>query len=146
VIKMGGLEHVQTNFFFDLIIGAGPFIFGNIILFSLLFLFTSHNPVGFNWLTLLVVLVVFEIGNTMFSSKKDMEGSFKFLLILILIAGLAWILGFRISVEQLDQSIPSSLVSIIKQASLFLSVPIILDLFIVGIVYVLNNLNNRREL
>src|SRR5438132_14094702 len=54
VIKMGGLEHARTNFLFDLLIGAGPFIFGNIILFSLLLFFTSHNPFGLNWMTFLV--------------------------------------------------------------------------------------------
>lgn len=144
-IKMGTLQHAQTNFLFDLIIGAGPFIFGNLILFSLLFFLSSNFQIGLNWLTVLTGFVIFEIGNTMFSSKKDMEGSFKLLLIILFIFGIAYLFGFRISVEQLDQSLPSSFISIIKQADIFLLVPITLDLLIIGLVYGFTNLNNLRQ-
>ncbi len=145
-IKMGTLEHAQTDLFRDLLIGAGPFIFGNIILFSLLYFFSSHNPIGLNWMTFLMGLVVFEIGNTMFSSKKDMEGSFKFLLILGFIFGILYLFGFRISIEQLDQSIPSSLISVIKQICLFLLVPIIIDLLLIGLIYGMTNSSKMSKL
>lgn len=144
-IKMGSVEHEKVDLFRDLLVGAAPFIIGSLVLFTLLYFFTSHNLIGFNWLTFAAGLVAFEIGNTMFSSKKDMEGSLKFLLILVLLIGVAYLFGFRVSIEQLDQSIPSSLVSIIKQVSLFLLVPIILDLLIIAMLMVLQKLNNPRH-
>src|SRR5258707_435554 len=52
--------------------------------------------------------------------------------VLLTIFGLAYPLGWRISLEQLDLSIPGSLVSIIKQADLYLGIPIILDMLIIG--------------
>lgn len=140
-IKMGVLEHAKTDFFKDSLIGASPFIFGNIILFTFLLYFKSHNPFGLNWLTVLVGFVVFQIGNTMLSSKKDMEGSFKFLLVMIFIASLAYLFDFRISMEQLDQSIPTSLVSVIKQANLFLLIPIILDLLLISLILGLSSIS-----
>ncbi len=87
-IKMGALEHAKTDLVRDLLIGTAPFIIGSAIILTLLYYFTSHNPWGISWLTIFVGLVVFEIGNTMFSSKRDMAGSVKFLLILGFLFGL----------------------------------------------------------
>jgi uncharacterized membrane protein YiaA len=141
-IKMGTLEHAKTDLLRDLLIGAAPFILGNIILFFLLTYSTSHNPFGFNWTTLLVGLVVFEIGNTMFSSKKDMEGAGKFLLILTAIFLVAYLIGWRISIEQLDQILPASLINIIKQANIFLLLPIVIDSVLTIFLFFLNRVNN----
>jgi hypothetical protein len=139
-IKLGTVQHAKCDLIRDLMIGVAPFIIGNIILFSLLFFYSSHNFPLQSWLTVLVAIVVFEIGNTMFSSRADMQSALKFLLILLVIFGFAYLLGWRISIEQLDQNLPGSWVNLIKQASLFLAVPIGLDILVIGLVNILSRL------
>src|SRR5207253_91051 len=70
-IKMGGIEHAQCDLFRNLLIGSAPFVIGNVILFFLISIFLSHNPSINNWLTWVIGFVVLQIGNSMFSSKKD---------------------------------------------------------------------------
>lgn len=132
-IKMGGIEHAKCDLIRNVLIGSAPFIIGNLILFPLLAFSLSHNPPIHNWVTLVTGFVIFQIGNTMFSSRADMDGSAKLLLILAVIFGLAYLFGWRISLEQLDQSIPGSWVNLIKQADLFLLVPLVLDVLVIGI-------------
>lgn len=139
-IKMGGIEHAKCDLIRNLFIGSAPFIIGNFILFSLLLYSMSHNPSLQNWVTLVTGFIVFQIGNTMFSSRADMDGSVKLLLILIAGFGLAYLFGWRISLEQLDQSIPGSLANLIKQADLFLGIPIVLDISVIGFVNILSRL------
>ena len=50
------------------------------------FYFLSLNTIAFNWQTILLIYASFEIGNTMFSSSKDMEGALGLFITLILIA------------------------------------------------------------
>ena len=136
-IKMGTLTHEKVDLFRNLLIGSAPFIIGNLILYFLISFSSTHNPSIQNWITILTAFVVFQIGNSMFSSPADMEGSVEFLLIIAAIFGIAYFLGWRISWEQLDQSIPGSLIGIIKQADLFLLVPLVLDVITICLIYLL---------
>ncbi len=68
--------------------------------------------------------------------------SFKFLLILGFVLWMSYLLGWGVSIGQLNQTIPTSFVNLVKQVDLYLSVPITLDLIIVGLLLILNRTNN----
>lgn len=137
-IKMGSVEHQKCDLVRSLLIGAAPFIIGSLLIYFAVHYSTSHNPAFDNWITWAVGFLVFQVGNSMFSSRADMDGSAKFLIILILIACLAYFFGWRVSWEQLDQSIPGSVVNVIRQANFFLLAPLVLDVIIIGVIKVLS--------
>jgi hypothetical protein len=95
-VKLGGVQIEKTGPFRRALIGLAPVFIGGIILLISLFYSLSFFPLPFavppvvKWVVELYIL--FEIGNTMFSSKKDLEGTIELLaaviiILLILFAG-----------------------------------------------------------
>lgn len=113
-IKLGSVPIGKCDPIRRTLIGIAPIIFGLGILF--VSTFYVHNLI-------LLGFIVFEIGNTMFSSKKDLEGIIPVIAVIILIGLALYIWGLRINFN-VDQEL-------IKKADLFLLVPIIIDLVLV---------------
>lgn len=84
-LKLGSIEIERTDPVRRLLIGAGPFIFGVFILLGI-FLYGARADLFTNQLFIIIAgYAVFEIGNTMFSSKKDMEGALELILAVLAI-------------------------------------------------------------
>ena len=82
-LRMGSVQIKKTDIFRNFLIGVAPLFAGSAIIFAAFVYFTSNIHLNelfsspFNIAsTLILIWVVFFITNTMFSSKKDMEGSF----------------------------------------------------------------------
>jgi len=80
--RMGSVEISKTDIFRSFLIGVAPVILGLSVIAGVLFLYINflHPELFYASLfdilkTVVVIYVVFIITNTMFSSKKDMEGS-----------------------------------------------------------------------
>ncbi len=93
--RMGSVEIRKTDIVRSFLIGAAPVVVGMIIIFSVLFYYLNflHPDIIFSsFFDVLktggVIYIVFFITNTMFSSKKDMEGS---VFLVLLVAFLAFI-------------------------------------------------------
>jgi len=127
-IKLGSVAIAKTDPIRRLFIGAAPFIFGNLIIFFTLYIPTQNNLLE-NWLYYLIIgYIVFQIGNTMFSSKKDLEGAWKALVIFAAIFTSLFILRINI-----NWSFATSVnfINIIQKACLFLGLPIVIDTLII---------------
>lgn len=93
-IKMGSVQIAKTDILRRFLIGVAPLIFGFSILVVGIYSFFNYFPFAefkLSWQYILSIIVVlygvFVITNTMFSSKKDMEGAFGlFIFILFLLA------------------------------------------------------------
>jgi hypothetical protein len=86
-VKLGSVSIARTDFLRRLLIGGAPFIFGlSLILGSLAYFYSNFDDlITFPWWVFLILLVIyFEIGNTMFSSKKDLQGALAVLIFLFL--------------------------------------------------------------
>ena len=95
-VKLGSVQIAQTDPIRRFFIGAAPFLFGTIILLGILF-YSVQNHLFNNYLWILFVgYLVFEIGNTMFSSKKDMEGALELFGTIIVILIVFYFLGIRL--------------------------------------------------
>ncbi|MDD2823282.1 MAG: hypothetical protein PHQ59_04370 [Candidatus Daviesbacteria bacterium] len=85
-VRFGSIKIAETEPVKRFFIGAAPIIFGMFIILALLFtslqFYSSETPW---WQLALVVFVVFEIANTMFSSKKDMEGALALFIVTFII-------------------------------------------------------------
>lgn len=120
-LKLGSVPIAKTDPIRRTLIGIAPIFFGLLILLGSIFYVYKNNlytlPV-----ILLIIYLSFEIGNTMFSSKKDLEGWWQFLLIVTVIFVILYYLGLRLSID------PN--IQIFRMADIFLSVPIGVDVFI----------------
>lgn len=83
-VKLGSVQVAKTDIFRMFFIGIAPVLFGTSILL-LLFWFLSPTLLPVTWKTIVFLYTVFEIGNTMFSSKKDLEGVIGFVIFFVLV-------------------------------------------------------------
>lgn len=137
MIKMGSVQIEQTDPVRKLLIGIAPLIVGSTLLGLLYYFSASYIQSYYSWQILIPLIATFEIANTMFSSRKDMEGTLILFIILALI-GLVCLI-FQIS-------LPSWLVVSIQQViklpffqtlSMYLAIPLAIDLLLIGIIKVL---------
>lgn len=135
-VKLGSVQIGHTDPFRRTIVGVAPVLLGMILIFSV-FLLVKIGVAPW-WQVALALYLLFEIGNTMFSSKKDIEGSMIFL-ILILALSLAITIAIYLINPILLQNFLAYLnnlnldfaVKFFKQATIYLLVPVMLDLSVI---------------
>lgn len=141
-VKLGSVQIGQTDPFRRMLIGVAPLILGLSAVIGLIY-FNRDSLLHFSplWLTILVIYLIFQITNTMFSSKKDLEGALIFLGVIvtvIIIVILALYLTGHMPdfnwINSLDyQGVNNFLTTVDK----FILVPLILDLAVFGAVKLL---------
>jgi hypothetical protein len=131
-VKLGSVSIAKTDPFRRLLIGMAPFLFGTGIILALLYFGSLYDLFSAYWFILLTGYAVFEIGNTMFSSRKDMEGALELLIVLFLLTIILYFAGLRL--PAFDPTIVFGqplLVKIFEKGSYFLLVPLALDLVVI---------------
>jgi len=131
-VKLGSVQIGQSDPIRRFLIGSAPFIFGTAILLGILF-FAAQNKLFDNiYLVILIGYLVFEIGNTMFSSKKDMEGAFELFGTIIFIVIVLYFLGVRVTFLNPNQLLSQPLLQeVFTKGSLFLLIPLAIDILII---------------
>lgn len=133
-VKLGSVQVAQSDFFRRFLIGAAPFLFGTSILLGILYYASQNNLFNTTWIVILIGYVVFEIGNTMFSSKKDMEGALELFGTIIVLTLVFYFLGVRLPAFNPDIIFEHPIVKdVLQKGSLFLLVPIALDIIVIGL-------------
>lgn len=101
-LKMGSVQVEQTDIVRRLLIGIAPLVVGGAIIVGALMVLAnnfSYSTVFASGLSVIVtvvaILVIFMISNTMFSSTKDIEGLFEFLFIIAILFGALYFTGLR---------------------------------------------------
>lgn len=134
-VKLGRMQIGQTDPLRRMVIGVAPVLLGMILIFSIFFLV----KIGVSpwWQVFLALYFIFQIGNTMFSSRKDLEGVVGFLAIVAALAMVLVVLYFfnQALIQQiwlwlntLDLEVVSNF---FKTASIYLILPVLLDLSII---------------
>ncbi|HWY79417.1 MAG TPA: hypothetical protein VNW29_03600 [Candidatus Sulfotelmatobacter sp.] len=131
-IKLGSVQIAQTDPFRRFFIGAAPLIMGTTILLGILF-FAAQNHLFANYLFVIFIgYLVFEIGNTMFSSRKDMEGALELFATLIVIVIILYFLGIRVPTFNPNLLFSQPLfLEVFKRGCMFLLMPLIIDTIII---------------
>lgn len=123
-IKLGSVAIGRSDPIRRFLIGVAPVILGILVISVVLsFTKTYTSPLFLNFL---LFYTLFVIGNTMFSSKKDMEGALVLLISISVILGTSYYSGARLPQEFFANV--SSKGEILRQIDLFLPVVIGLDL------------------
>ncbi len=149
-LKLGSVEIAKTDPVRRSIIGFAPVFVGLMLVVGIVYLFTS-NILFFKEKEIYVLLVsvlaiiyfLFVISNTMFSSKVDMEGTLEILITLVIIFLASYILGLRFSLTYLDKIFTKELIGMVQKSTIFMLVPIVIDLFILGTIRILTNSRSR---
>lgn len=131
-IKLGSVAVAKTDPFRRLLIGMAPFLLGTLLLLALLWASLSYHLYQDRLVLLFVGYSIFEIGNTMFSSAKDMEGALDVLLFLTVLVLLCFFLGFRLPAISPGVLFSKPMVvQIAKSGCLYLLVPIGIDILFI---------------
>lgn len=132
-ITMGSVEIEKPDPVRKAIIGFAPVFVGFLIIsISTFYLLSSHSIFNLYISYALILIIVFEIGNTMFSSRKDLEGTLEFLLVLTIIFIVVYLFGYDFSEIKNILNTPQAQEVITKSIKI-ISIPIILDLIIIFI-------------
>lgn len=137
-LKLGSVEVGRTDIVRNLLIGIAPFIVGTGLILTVLYYAISNTLLGFNLITIAVLLFVFMIANTMYSSKKDLEGAVGFVLLIVVPVVVLYFLGVRIpglSWEIINNNTYSDYFWV---GSILLAIPIAIDLVIVMFAKLIN--------
>jgi hypothetical protein len=131
-LKMGSVPVAKTDFLRRAAIGIAPFVFGLALIFVSLAWVKSQNLFANYLVVIFLGYLVFEVGNTMFASSKDLEGAWILLVVFLLAFLLLYLLGIRISLDSAS-FLSSGLLALIKKANIFLLVPIIIDFVVISL-------------
>ena len=140
-VKLGSVEIGKTDPVRRAIIGFGPVFAGLVIMLSILWQFFSPESSVLEqplWKIVLAIYILFEIGNTMFSSKKDLEGTLELLGTIVIIVLLFYIVGFRVPLEVTEKLFSAQVLEFIKTVNLLLLAPIGVNLLGWGVTKALN--------
>lgn len=92
-VKMGSVAIAKTDPLRRFLIGVAPVIGGLGVLFLVFWYF---SPLSATWQVVLLLYIVFQIANTMFSSEKDMEGALGILGACVIIGIVLQVLGISV--------------------------------------------------
>ncbi len=133
-LKMGSVEIGRTDPIRRILVGTAPFLFGTSILVATFFYAAQNNLFDHQLYIIVMSYLVFEIGNTMFSSKKDMEGTLEVIFALIFIAVVFYLVGFRLTALNPETILSNPLVTqTFQKASTYLAAPIGIDFVLIAV-------------
>jgi len=113
-VKLGSVEVSHTDPLRKFLIGIAPIVVGLVLLFaSFYYLTTAYLPIS-PWIQFVLLgIIAFELSNTMFSSRKDMEGVLPLLVVFVLATVGGLFFGANIIAEAirlLDKSVSPSMI------------------------------------
>lgn len=129
-LKLGSVGIARTDPIRRFLIGVAPILAGLSLIVGI-FYFVLNNGLFNGWILLLVSYIIFAVGNTMFSSKKDMEGAVVLLVFAFIIILASYFAGIRVSFSFSQNSIFLKVIDNFKQVDLYLLILITLD----GVIY-----------
>lgn len=140
-LKLGSVSIEKTDPVRRAIIGFAPVLIGismilGVVYFvskNLIFLQTNHLSIATIGI-IGIFYILFVISTTMFSSRADMEGTLELLIVLLVIIVACYIAGFRLPLSLGKILLSSEVIRLIQKSSLFLLVPIAIDLVLLGII------------
>lgn len=125
-VKMGSVAIAKTDPFRRFLIGVAPLVMGLGVLFVVFWYFYPVKTF-LSWQTALLFYVIFEISNTMFSSRKDMEGAVGLLAAIAIIFVILFFLGVRFYSLIVPFILTPSFLGVLSSMNIFLFLAVFLD-------------------
>lgn len=132
VVKLGSVAVAKTDPVRKTLIGVAPVLVGIGMMF-LIFMYFAKDIPAFNLQTLLIAYFFFEVGNTMFSSKKDLEGTLFFVIAAIFIVVLLYLFKIPVHTYVVSFLSQSQIASFINRLDDILFFPLTIDIVLCSI-------------
>ncbi len=129
-VTMGSVTILGADPLRRILIGVAPFLTGISLILVLLFLTQEYHLLTTSWI-IVISYSVFEIGNSMFSSKKDLEGMITFIILLSIVLSVYIILGGHIPIYAFTSFINKNITPFLNMGIYYMAVPIILDIIVI---------------
>lgn len=133
-VKMGSVAIAKTDPFRRFLIGVAPLILGLSMLFIFFWYFYPLKSL-LSYPTALLFYVIFEVGNTMFSSRKDMEGALGFGIAVGFLILVGFFAGIRLPASFFQFFLEQPLLHVVSLVNIFLFLGIVLDGFVIILCY-----------
>lgn len=132
-VKLGSVGIGKTDPIRRAIVGLAPILVGVLSLFAIASFYFAGSYELFTWQTLLPFYASFQIGNTMFSSAKDLEGFLE----LVLVVGFFTLVFYVFTrLTNISVSLPAfpadQIGAVLQPLVIALGIVIVLDVLIVG--------------
>ncbi len=139
-VRLGSVSVAESNFVKEFIIGVAP-LFVGIVSILIAVYFLIQDFAGFDLLKIAIcIYAIFVISNTMYASRKDLQAALPFLVTILTLGIILIILGFRFPVVSFDNIPQIDFNRVFYMGSLFLGIPIIIDLLTIFILRIFNRL------
>lgn len=135
-VKLGSVQIQKTDFIRRSLIGFAPIVIGFTVLTAIFYYFLpeiKNLSSILTWNFLLSLYIIFQISNTMFSSRKDIEGTFKLILVLLSVFFALVVLKSDFILYLFKRINESGQISLIKNIDLFLLIPAALDILLISL-------------
>lgn len=132
-VKLGHVEVEQSDFIRRAFIGFAPVFFGiGILVGGIWFANSQFFSQGIYpwWMVLILLYLSVVIGNTMFSSKKDLEGTVGFVVLVLSVLGAMYLLGLNQVFVYIKDNLIVNHLSFYQNFALFLGVPVVGDILV----------------
>lgn len=131
-VVMGSVSIEKTDPIRRAIIGFAPVLVGVIFISSAVFYFLSvYSPFSVLVSYVIVFVIVFEIGNTMYSSSRDLDGTLELLAVISIISLVLYLFGFRVPSEVINFLGSYEVQNLFSKANFALLITIIIDVFMI---------------
>ena len=141
-VKLGSVKVAQTDPFRRFLIGMAPVFVGLILIFTVLVIYQRFGGDWPLWGVFLVYYAIFEVGNNMFSSRRDMEGAIELFVAIAIVFGILYFFGVRFSFDWAGSAI-NNFADFFSFATGALLKIVILDLVIIIIAFTFNRFPPR---
>lgn len=139
-VRLGSVAVSESNFVKEFVIGVAPLLSGMTIIIFLVY-FLLQDLSSLNFIKIAISLIgIFVISNTMYASRKDFQSALPFLVTLIVLVLVLAILGVRIPSVDLEFISDFDLTRIFHMGSLYLGIPILIDLVIIVVLRIFNRM------
>jgi len=143
-VKLGSVKVADTDPFRRFLIGMAPVFVGLILIFTVLIMFQRFGEDWPLWAVFLVYYAIFEVGNGMFSSRRDMEGAIELFVAVAIVIGILYFFGVRFSFDWTAGAI-NNLSGFFSFAAGALLKIVVLDLGVIIVAYFLNRISGSRR-
>lgn len=132
-LKLGSVSVAKTDFFRKALISIAPTVIGVVALFLCIW-YSLEVRNTLNVLQLFFVgFIVLQVSNTMFPSKKDLEGTWKFFLF-VLVLFFVFAFFFGTNIKQIENTVA---LRYFRMGSIYFSIAVAIDLSLFGFIRIL---------
>jgi hypothetical protein len=128
-VKLGSVKIGKTDPLRRFIIGLAPVILGLGLLLGGVYYVSSLHLLSDPLVLIALSYLVFQVSNTMFSSKEDMKGALELVITLVLLLSLLLIGGVRIPFEFLSSL--KNLLPLFSTISKLLLIPLVVNILVI---------------